>query len=58
MTAGYTAVFRLPRGDFEVFRPEEATHCTDGVKFGVEESPSVAKFHPVGAGVEAWTTKL
>ena len=29
--------------DFEVFRPAEATRCTDGVKFGTEEG---AKFHP------------
>jgi len=27
--------------DFEVFRPTGATRCTDGVKFGMEEGPSV-----------------
>jgi len=39
--------------DFEVFRPAEATRCTDGVKFGTEEgtigSLLRAKFHPIGA---------
>jgi len=25
-------------GNFEVFRPSGATHCTDGVKFGMKES--------------------
>ena len=36
--------------DFEVFRPAGATHCTDAVKFGVEEKtfgPLLhAQFHP------------
>ena len=38
--------------DFEVFRPAGATRCTDGVKFGSEEGPSVpssvANFTPIG----------
>jgi len=31
--------------EFEGFRPAGATGCTDGVKFGTEET----KFHPIGA---------
>ena len=34
--------------DFEVFRPTEATSCTDGVKFGTEEV-TVPNFTPIGA---------
>jgi len=50
-------IFRLLGSDFEVFRLAEATHYTDGVKFGVDESTEstkgrlpnrvrLAKFHP------------
>jgi len=36
--------------DFEVFRPAGATHCTDGVKFGMDEVPSsMPNFTPIGA---------
>jgi len=33
-SAGYLI---YSEADFEVFRPAEATRCTDGVKFGTEE---------------------
>jgi len=39
-------------------RPAGATYCTDGVKYGVEESiPPHAKFHPISPGVGAWEPK-
>jgi len=44
------AVFKLLTGQFWGFCPAGATHCTSGVKFGMEKSsmpifPNFAKFH-------------
>ena len=44
-------------GDFEVFRPEEATRCTDGVQFGMEEWTD-AKFHPKDKGIRRHKLKI
>ena len=35
---GICRYFSYSVDDFEVFRPARATNCTDGVKYGVEES--------------------
>jgi len=42
---------------FEVFRPEEATRCTDGVKSVAEVDSSTLNFTSVGAEVLAWVQK-
>jgi len=51
-------VFRLLRGDFEVFRPAGATRCTDWGEIWRGSRPKVdsstPNLTPIGAEVGAW----
>ena len=45
LTKRKAPVFKLLRADFEVFRPAEATHCTDGGEI-CRGKGDRAKYHP------------